>query len=194
MSLEQPAGQAVASPRRARVLGIDPGLQRTGYAVLADDGRGGALLEAGLVRLNPRRPLEQRLAELAAGLADLLQTHAPSALACEALYSHYRHPRTAILMGHARGVILAEAARAAVDVLNLSATQVKKTLTGSGRATKSQVQRAVTRTLGLARPLAPYDVADAVAVALCGLVRLRAPRPSGSRSRRGGAGAERGDP
>ncbi len=170
---------------RIRVLGIDPGLQRTGYALLADDAGAGSLLEAGLVRLNPREALERRLKELADSLAELLAAHAPTALACEALYAHYRHPRTAILMGHARGVILAEAARAGVAVVSVSATQVKKTLTGSGRASKTQVQRAVTRTLRLGRPLSPYDVADAVAVALCGLHQVRAPRAAGGRARSG---------
>lgn len=158
------------------VLGIDPGLQRTGYAVVRvrpEAYSGGELLEAGLVRLDRTAPLPMRLADLATQLAELVATHRPRLLACEELYAHYRHPRTAILMGHARGVILAEAARCGVAVTAVPATQAKKMLTGSGHASKAQMQRAVQATLGLATLPQPHDVADAIAVALCG-TRLRA--------------------
>jgi len=155
------------------VLGIDPGLERTGYAVLCEaDGKEARLSEAGLIRLSARQSLESRLAELHESLEVLLQTHRPTLLACEELYAHYRHPRTAILMGHARGVVLAAAARQGVPVVPIAATQVKKILTGSGHAAKHQVQFAVAATLGLPQMPEPPDVADAIAIALCGL-RLR---------------------
>lgn len=150
------------------VLGIDPGLQRTGYAVLQPDRRP-SVREAGVIRLSPRQSLEARLLELDANLAEIIARHAPTALICEALYAHYRHPRTAILMGHARGVILARAARHGMAVQSIAPTQVKKLLTGSGRAGKVQVQRAIAATLHLAELPEPNDVADAMAIALCGL-------------------------
>jgi crossover junction endodeoxyribonuclease RuvC len=88
-------------------------------------------------------------------------------MAVEQLYSHYKHPRTAILMGHARGVICLAAAEAGLAEATYSATQIKKVLTGSGRAPKSQIQLAIRRELHLAEIPDPPDVADALAVALC---------------------------
>jgi crossover junction endodeoxyribonuclease RuvC len=161
------------------VLGVDPGLKRTGYALL-DWHRGRPrVLEAGVVRLEAQATLERRLLELEDALAGLVRSHRPDCLACEELYAHYRHPRTAILMAHARGVILALAARHHLSVMHLAATHVKKLLTGNGAAGKVQMQRAVCATLGLARPPEPHDVADAIAVALCALHlrRARAPAP-----------------
>jgi len=83
------------------------------------------------------------------------------------LYSHYAHPRTSILMGHARGVICLAAAEAGIPVISYSATQIKRILTGNGRAPKIQVQQAIQRELRLANLPEPPDVADALAVALC---------------------------
>jgi len=172
-----PAGSLVAPTAGTSgyplVLGIDPGLLRTGYAVLSDDGPAEAgLVEAGVIRLTRGRPLPDRLVELEQGLEMIIVTHRPTTLACEELYAHYRHPRTAILMAHARGVILALAARRGLAVVSVAATNVKKLLTGSGRAGKRQVQRAIMATLGLPVLPEPADVADAIAIGLCGL-RLR---------------------
>jgi crossover junction endodeoxyribonuclease RuvC len=150
-----------------RVLGIDPGLNVTGYGALAASPRGPVLLEAGIVRSRPRGSLESRLQEIFDGIRDAIQSLRPSVLAIEQLYSHYERPRTAILMGHARGVICLAASQEGVPVVHYAATQVKKTLTGSGRASKGQVQRAICRELGLAQEPEPPDVADALAVALC---------------------------
>ncbi len=162
---------------QSSVLGVDPGLKHTGYAVM-DWHRGRPrVLEAGVVRLENRTALELRLLELEKSLSALIVTHRPGCLACEELYAHYRHPRTAILMAHARGVILALAARNELSVLHLTATHVKKLLTGNGAAGKIQMQRAVCATLSLLRPPEPHDVADAIAVALCAL-HLRATRAS----------------
>lgn len=172
------SSRSVAAPIVPRVLGIDPGLQRTGYAFLAPTPRAGrsaaALVEAGVVRLNPRGTLEARLRELECCLDELIQAHRPGMLAVEQLYSHYKHPRTAILMGHARGVILALAARHELRVLPVAATHVKKLLTGNGHAGKPQMQRAVAAALQLAQLPEPHDVADAIAIALCGIHLRRA--------------------
>jgi crossover junction endodeoxyribonuclease RuvC len=153
------------------ILGVDPGLQRTGYAILSStaDSRQPSLIEAGVIHLAARTPLEARLGELERCLAGVLDAHAPGVLVCEELYAHYKHPRTAILMGHARGVILALGARRGLAVISVAATQVKRTLTGSGHAGKAQVQRAVAMELGLPKLPEPHDVADAIAIGLCGL-------------------------
>ncbi len=155
----------------ATVLGIDPGLQCTGYAFLSAGSKPqeARLIEAGVIRLQRTRPLPERLVELETSLETLIQTHRPGLLACEELYAHYKHPRTAILMAHARGVILALAARSGLAIVSVAATNAKKLLTGSGRASKRQVQHAVAASLGLPVIPEPHDVADAIAIALCGL-------------------------
>ncbi len=176
-----------ARPAGGVVLGIDPGLQRTGYALLAPGGgpREATLVEAGVIRLPRNLSLGARLVELESSLEALIATHRPGALVCEELYAHYRHPRTAILMGHARGVVLLIAARAGLTLVAVAATNAKKLLTGSGRAGKRQMQRAVAATLGLPALPEPSDVADAIAIALCGArlfaarrVETRGGRPS----------------
>lgn len=150
-----------------RILGIDPGLNITGYGVL-EVARGSVkVCEAGIVRGRTKGSLAARLIEIHAGVADVIATLAPSAMAVEQLYSHYKHPRTAILMGHARGVICLAAAQAGIGVIHYSATQIKKVLTGNGRAPKSQMQQAIRQELGLAEVPDPPDVADALAIALC---------------------------
>ena len=152
---------------QTRILGIDPGLNITGYAVLQPAGGRLQLCEAGVVRGKTRNSLTARLHQIHRGVADVIATLAPTVMAIEELYSHYQRPRTAILMGHARGVICLAAAEAGIPVVHYSATQVKKILTGSGHAPKSQVQQAVRHELGLAEVPDPPDVADALAIALC---------------------------
>ena len=154
---------------RMRILGIDPGLERTGYGVI-DVPAGAApprLIEAGVIRTRPGNPLPARLAEIHAGLGGVFADFRPDTMAVEELYSHYRHPRTAILMGHARGIALVAAAQAGVAVVSYSATNVKKSLLGSGHASKEQVQRMVQSLFALKDVPHPPDVADALAVALC---------------------------
>lgn len=150
-----------------RVLGVDPGLNITGYGVLEVGERGLKLCEAGVIRGGDRGPVSPRVAKIHQGVADVIAAFHPAALAVEELYSHYARPRTAILMGHARGVICLAGAQAGVPVIHYAATQVKKILTGSGRASKAQVQLAIQRELGLAQAPEPPDVADALAIALC---------------------------
>ncbi len=150
-----------------RVIGIDPGLNTTGYGVVEIKAGAVRLCEAGVVRSTARASLEQRLQEIHRGVADVLASLRPSVLAIERLYSHYERPTTAILMGHARGIIYLAAAQAELTVCDYAATQVKKILTGNGRAPKGQMQRAIARELGLDQPPEPADVADALAIALC---------------------------
>ena len=155
------------SPPSELVLGIDPGLNITGYGVVEVSGRRIILREAGVVKSRRQDTLETRLAELHQGVSEVLQAFRPAVMAIEQLYSHYERPQTAILMGHARGVICLAAQQAGVPIQHYAATQIKKTLTGSGRAPKTQIQMAICREFHLAEAPDPPDVADALAIALC---------------------------
>ena len=115
----------------------------------------------------------RRLANLYQGLVEIIEQFQPKAAAVEQLYSHYAHPRTAVLMGHARGVLLLAAAQRSIAVANYNPTQIKKAITGHGRASKEQMQHAVCRELGLPAVPEPPDVADALAVALCHLYSMK---------------------
>ncbi len=150
-----------------RILGVDPGLRITGYGILRITGKTCHLDEAGVVRGTIAGDLAERVWTIYQGVCEVLDSCQPQVLALEELYSHYQHPRTAILMGHARGVICLAAASRAIPVIGYSATQVKKILTGSGRAPKTQVQQAIQRELGLPEIPDPPDVADALAIAMC---------------------------
>lgn len=151
-----------------RILGIDPGLRITGYGLVdTQSGRLDArLVEAGIIKLSGKLPVDQRLVQLHDDLAAIIDEHRPDELAVEQLYSHYAHPRTAVLMAHARGVILLTGRRHGLPITDLPATEVKKAVTGYGHASKQQMQRAVQAQCGLAEPPEPADVADAIAIAL----------------------------
>jgi len=150
-----------------RIVGVDPGLNITGYAVIEKRLGRLALVEAGMIRGRTRGDLAARLHEIHEGISDVIASLKPEALAIEELYSHYERPRTAILMGHARGVICLAATQAGIPMRSYSSTQVKRMLTGNGRAPKSQVQRAICHEFCLVAPPEPPDVADAMAIALC---------------------------
>ncbi len=151
-----------------RICGIDPGLRITGYAVIDADGAKVRLIEGGVIRPDTGCPLPARLRQLSLESHDVFTEHKIDAIAVEKLYSHYAHPVTAILMGHARGVILAAAAQEHIDVMDIPATRIKRLLTGNGHASKAQVQGALMHVLRLAKPPEPPDVADAIAIALAG--------------------------
>lgn len=168
-------------PLHWRVLGIDPGLRVTGYAVIEAEAARPRICEAGVIRTtdSDSKELTGRLQVLFQSLVEVLDQYPPQVMVVEQLYSHYAHPRTAILMGHARGVILLAAAERGVPVVSYNATRVKKTVTGSGRASKEQVQRTIERELRLAKCPEPPDVADALAVALCHFYAQRLPTGEG---------------
>jgi len=152
-----------------RVIGIDPGLNVTGYGVVDCAASGVQLLEAGVIRL-PRsegRNLPLRLEVLFREVREVMQEFRPEAMCLEEVYSHAAYPRTSILIGHARGVICLAARLARIPVMNFSAKRIKQSVTGNGNASKLQVQRAVQHFFSLARVPQPPDVADALAVALC---------------------------
>ena len=157
----------MASPTNVtRILGIDPALRVTGYGVVELRGRSVALVEAGVVAPKVDRPLEERLAELHAGLSAVLAETKPHAVVIEELYTTYKNPMTAILMGHARGVMCLASAQANVPVHTLGHAHVKRALVGTGSASKDQVNAMVVRLLKLRSAPKPHDVSDALAIAL----------------------------
>ncbi len=148
------------------VLGIDPGLTRCGYAVLHAAGAAVRPLALGVIRTPQSSPLPQRLAELKAELVLLLTEYRPDAVAVEQVFFQ-TNVRTAMSVGQASGLALAEAATAGCDVVQFTPSQVKNSVAGWGNADKAQVQRMVQARLGLSAPPKPADAADAAALALC---------------------------
>ena len=150
-----------------RIMGIDPGLQITGYGIVDSTGDGIKLVEAGCIRTNAKQKMEMRLKTIFDELSDAISEFQPDVVCVENLYSHFSHPKTAIIMAHARGIMYLAAQQKNIDLVEYSATQIKQSLTGYGRASKLQIQRMVQKALRLAVPPNPVDVTDALAVALC---------------------------
>ncbi len=153
-----------------RLLGLDPGTRLTGYGVIDHDPETPVvptLIDGGVIRLDEKRPVGERLVQLEAELDAVLAEFAPRAVAVEEVYSHYAHPKTAVIMAHARGVMLLCCWRRRLPVFELAANRVKQSLTGFGHADKKQMQRSVQSLWNLAEIPEPPDVADALAVALC---------------------------
>jgi len=155
------------------ILGIDPGLRITGYGLVSLTRGQPALQEAGVLRMDAKGDLATRLTELHQGICELIKQYSPDRMGVEQLYAHYKHPRTAILMGHARGVILLAAAQSTIPVTNMPSTLVKKSITGNGHAGKRQMQLAIASLCHLKAPPEPPDVADAIAIAWTLATRIR---------------------
>ena len=158
------------------VLGIDPGTATTGYGVVRGEGLGPfSLIECGVIRTRSRDLLPARLREIHDGVAELIARHAPDAVAVEDVF-YARNVRTTVVLGHARGVVLLAAERAGVVVREYPPADIKKAVTGTGAATKEQVQFMVARLLRLKSPPSPADAADGVAAALtCAMRGARGP-------------------
>ena len=149
-----------------RFLGIDPGLLRTGYGCVEFTGGMPRIIEAGVLKLTARKSVAERLCELDADLGALIEELKPDRVAVEQIFVHAKHPRTAIIMGHARGVVLLAAARAQRPISEFAPATIKSAVAGNGQATKRQMQLAIAAQCGLAKPPSPADVADAIAIAL----------------------------
>jgi crossover junction endodeoxyribonuclease RuvC len=149
-----------------RILGIDPGLRITGYGAIACEAGEARLIEAGIITPDAGAPLEQRLGELHHELSSVLDATKPDVMVVEELWSGYKNPTTAVLMGHARGVLCLAAHGKGVPVRHLVHTLVKRALVGSGAASKDQVKRMVMQQLRLVTTPQPDDVSDALALAL----------------------------
>jgi len=156
-----------------RVIGIDPGLNLTGYACI-EASQGEDLLrlvEAGVLRLRSSASMAFRLRQLDDDLNGLLDDLRPRRMAVERIFVHARFAQAAIVMGHARGVVLLAAERRGMGLDELPPASVKKAITGRGRASKHEMQMAIMHQCGLSHPPEPADVADAIAIALTGARR-----------------------
>jgi crossover junction endodeoxyribonuclease RuvC len=160
-------------------MGVDPGIMATGFGVLEARPDGVAVADAGVIATSPGQSLEARLNAIYGALYRILEAQAPSLLIVEDLYTEYKFPRTAVLMGHARGVIYLAARQLGVTVLALAPSEVKRAVTGNGSAGKAQVQRAVQTLLGLQSPPRPSHVADALGLAMTGMSRVVGRLPAG---------------
>lgn len=156
-----------------RILGIDPGLGTTGYGII--ENRNFKLVEAGIIKTQPSTPIQTRLKKIFDALTEIIEEHKPGVLVLEKIYSHYKHPTTAILMGHARAVACLACGIHKVRLISYPSTKIKKVITGNGHASKQQVQRMVQDILKLKNPPEPVDVSDALAMAIsyCYMERKR---------------------
>ncbi len=158
------------SAAELRVLGVDPGTAVTGYGIVARvNGGTGRLVECGIIRTNPNETTWQRLVTLYDGVRELITRHEPAALALESVF-YGKNVRTALTLGHARGVILLAATQAGLEVAEFPPARVKKSVTGVGSATKPQVGYMVKQMLHLREAPSPSDAADGVALALAYLL------------------------
>jgi len=148
------------------VLGVDPGSLRTGYGAVETDGRRHRLVEMGRIAPGPRLSLPEKLREIHAGVSAIIRRLQPDALAVEDVF-HSANTRTALVLGHVRGVVLLAGAEAGLPVHEYPPATVKHQITGFGRAEKAQVAFMVTRMLALSGDAEPGDATDALAVALC---------------------------
>ena len=149
-----------------RIFGIDPGSDRTGYGCVESDGSRHRLVACGAIRNQSAAAFPDKLLEIHRALASLLQQHRPDCVAIENLF-HAVNVRSALKLGHARGVAMLAAVEAGVPVVEYTPAEIKRAVVGYGRAEKTQVQQMVKLLLGLAAAPTPHDAADALAVAIC---------------------------
>lgn len=154
-----------------RVFGIDPGSERTGYGCVETDGRRHRLVVCGAIATAGSGDFAARLAAIHRALLGHLRECRPDAVAIESLF-HAVNVRSALKLGHARGVAMLAAVDAGVAVVEYSPSEIKRAVVGYGRAEKTQVQQMIKLLLGLDRAPSPHDAADALAVALCHVHRL----------------------
>jgi crossover junction endodeoxyribonuclease RuvC len=150
------------------IFGIDPGSERTGFGCVDSTGSRHRLIACGALIAPARATFPERLSVIHSGLAALLARHRPDCVAVENIF-YARNVRSALKLGHARGVALLAAAEAGIPVVEYSPAEIKRAVVGYGRAEKRQVQQMIMLLLGLDAPPAPYDAADALAVAICHL-------------------------
>jgi len=155
-----------------RVLGIDPGTAITGYAVVDEERGNLRLVDIGVINTPAKTPLPTRLQQIYRGLQDVIAAQQPEAVAVEQLFFS-RNVRTAMSVGHARGVILLALAEAQLPIAEYTPMQIKQALTGYGNAGKRQIQEMVRMLLNLREIPRPDDAADAAAVAICYLHRIK---------------------
>ena len=149
-----------------RIFGIDPGSVRTGYGCVQSDGTRHRLVCFGSISAPAGSAFPVRLKAIHSQLIALIAEHHPDFIAIEDLF-HAKNVRSALKLGHARGVALLAAMEAGVPIAEYAPSEIKQAVVGYGRAEKAQVQQMVQMLLGLASPPSPHDAADALAVAIC---------------------------
>jgi len=149
-----------------RVLGIDCGMERTGYGVIDSDGRRHIIVAAGTIRTNTRHSIATRLGVIAAGLREVIAVHHPEAAAVEEVF-HAVNTKSALKLAHVRGAAMLVLAESSLDCGEYSALLIKQSVVGHGRAEKQQVQYMIRSLLGKGAPLKEPDACDALAVAIC---------------------------
>lgn len=149
-----------------RILGIDPGLDITGYGVIEESNRAIAVVEAGVIRTSNKAGLPERLKSIYLQLSGLIDQTRPDICIIEELYSHYKHPMTATLMAHSRGVVLFCCSNKDIGIAHYPAKTVKRSVTGNGNASKLQVQRVINKLLNLSNAQRPLDITDALALCI----------------------------
>ena len=154
-------------PLASLILGIDPGLHRTGYGLIELRSGKAVMIEAGFLKAKATDSLPRRVQTLYDGLCEIVTEYKPDVVVIEELFSTYAHPRSALLMAHARGVLLLAAQQSSIPVHSFLPNEVKQVIAGNGHASKRAVQAAVKARLKLAAVPEPPDVADALAIALC---------------------------
>ena len=160
-----------------RIFGIDPGSERSGYGCVESDGRRHVLVACGTVAVPPGDTFPNRLARIHSGLSALLTSYRPDCVAIENLF-HAANVRSALKLGHARGVAMLAAVEAGCDIVEYTPAEIKRAVVGYGRAEKQQVGQMVRLLLGLKAAPTPHDAADALAVAIC---HLHSMAPAGIR-------------
>ncbi len=165
-----------SAPTPTLVLGIDPGTACTGYGIVRDDGAATfALVECGVIRTRARDPLASRLREIYDGVVEVIERHRPGVLSVEDVF-YAKNVRTTVVLGHARGVVLLAGQQHALEIHELPPAEIKKAVTGTGAASKEQVQFMLMRLLRLKSVPQPADAADGVAAALACAMSARLPR------------------
>ena len=156
-----------------RVLGIDPGLRVAGYGCIdaTDSSNRSTLVEAGAIKLNTKKSVSFRLAQLYKDIQEVIDELKPDLMAVETIFTHERQVASATMLGYARGVILLAGEQASLPLIELTPAEIKKSITGNGRASKPQIQQAIASTLQLKIVPEPPDVADALAIAITAAVR-----------------------
>lgn len=157
-----------------RIIGVDPGLKATGYGVIELHAARPKVLEVGSIEPKVSLLIEQRLEKIHACLNSLIEQYSPDLMILEKLYAHYKHPTTAIKLGHARGVICLLSAQYKMQLVEYSVKRVRKALLGNGNATKQQVRHMIEQSFNIKEGQLTLDASDALALALAhaSMVRL----------------------
>jgi crossover junction endodeoxyribonuclease RuvC len=149
-----------------RILGVDPGLRATGFGLVEVQPGAVKVIDAGSIEPNPKALFEVRIAKVHDLLSGIIRTHKPNVLVLEKLYAHYKHPTTACLLGHVRGVICLLACEHKIELVEQPVKRIRQALVGNGNATKEQVQMFVKRLLHIEKAAMTLDTSDALALAL----------------------------